>query len=134
MSEVTKKPENLVKMSVHGRIIARGDDGEEKPLIDKKEGGRLNRPSGEYQGGYNDRRGGRGRNRGGFETGTAHPHPGRGRGGDHHRGDDRGGFDKRPADEQTLKFQSQLSQNAQQMMAQAKASKNEIQRVRLILN
>ena len=41
-----KMPENLVKMSVHGRLITRGDSGEVKALIDKKEG-RLNRPSGE---------------------------------------------------------------------------------------
>ena len=48
MKEVTQKPDKLVKMSVHGRIIARGDDGEERPLIDKKEGGRMNRPDGHY--------------------------------------------------------------------------------------
>ena len=106
MKEVAKKPENLVKMSVHGRIIARGDEGEEKPLIDKKDG-RMNRPSGEYHG-YNKNRGRGGR--GGFERDTAHPHGhGRGRG---QRDDERHGFDKRPADEQTLKFQQQLTANA----------------------
>ena len=106
MKEVAKKPENLVKMSVHGRIIARGDEGEEKPLIDKKDG-RMNRPTGEYHGNYKNR--GRG-GRGGFERDTAHPHGhGRGRG---QRDDDRHGFDKRPADEQTLKFQQQLTANA----------------------
>lgn len=48
MKELTKKPENLVKMSVHGRIINRADQGEHRSLVDKKEGGRLNRPNGEY--------------------------------------------------------------------------------------
>ena len=94
-------------MSVHGRIIARGEGGEEKPLVDKKEGGRMNRPTGEYQ---NYSRG-RGRGRGGFETGMGHPHGGRGRG-DRRGHDGEGGFDRRPVDETTKKLHEDLSSNA----------------------
>ena len=84
-----KLPTDLVKMSVHSRIITRGDSGEAKPLMDKGGGKRNNdgagyerRATGRGRGGdrgegrYNDRhhgdrgeRGGRGRGgRGGFET------------------------------------------------------------------
>ena len=43
-----KKPEEMVKKSVHGRIIARGDEGEDKPLVDKKGDRPMGRPTGEY--------------------------------------------------------------------------------------
>ena len=46
MKEIKKKPEALVKRSVHERVLTRGDEGEEKPLIDKK-GGPIGRPTGE---------------------------------------------------------------------------------------
>lgn len=92
MKDVPKLPENLVRMSVHGRLIARGDEGEDRPLVDKKEGGRMSRPTGENRdydrrgrgrgrGGYDDRHGdrnrggGRGGGRGGFETRQAAPEP-----------------------------------------------------------
>ena len=59
MKEVAKKPMALIKMSVHGRIIARGDEGEMKPLKD----GRMNRPTGDHNN-YKDHHG-RGRGRAG---------------------------------------------------------------------
>lgn len=91
--DVLKLPESLVKKSVHSRIIKRGDDGEDKPLIDKK-GDRMGRPTGEHvrrggpgrgrgdhhgEGRYNDRngKGGRGQRggHGGFERGPPAPEP-----------------------------------------------------------
>ena len=128
MKQVAKKPFALVKMSVHGRIIARGDEGEMKPLKD----GRMNRPTGEYNN-YKDHHG-RGRGgragRSGFQTGVAHPGDRMGR----NQHNENGGFDKRPVDETTKKLHEDLSTNAAANIQAAKASKNDLQRVRLILN
>jgi len=70
-----------------------------------------------------------------------HPGHGRGRGGDRgDRGDRRGGhdmeggFDRRPVDETTKKLHEDLNKNAEKNLLVARASKNELQRVRLILN
>ena len=88
MKSVVKLPENLVKMSVHSRLIARGDEGEPQPLADKG-GPKRNQDNRGYdkggrgrgRGGYNDnyREGGRGRGRGGhggdgFQTGVHQQH------------------------------------------------------------
>jgi len=75
IKELAKIPQNLVLMSVHGRIILRGDQGECRPLFDKKEGGRMGRPSGENSYG---RGGGRGQ-RGGYNN--RHDDPRKGGGG-----------------------------------------------------
>jgi len=45
-----------------------------------------------------------------------------------------GGFDKRVVDETTKKLHEDLSTNAAANIQAAKASKNDLQRVRLILN
>lgn len=87
VKSVAKLPSNLVKTSVHGRLIERSDKGEEKHLVDNK---RLNRPTGhgygDSAGEYRGRGGGRGRGRGDYngnreDRGDRHGH-GRGRGGD----------------------------------------------------
>ena len=59
IKSVPKLPQNLVKMSVHQRLISRGDDGELQPLLDKgskpgrnfEKGGGGPRPT---RGGYNN--------------------------------------------------------------------------------
>lgn len=114
-------------MSVHGRLIARGDDGEYKPLVDKKDGGRMNRPTGENMGGYDRRGRGRG-GRGGYDD----RHGDRNRGG---RGGGRGGFNtgeriNEPVyDEQWRKeqdeLQSKMNAQAAANMEQARAQKND---------
>ena len=48
VKELKKRPEEMVKKSVHGRIIARGDGGEDKALVDKKGDRPMGRPTGEY--------------------------------------------------------------------------------------
>ena len=101
MKDVEKKPEALVRMSVHGRIVARADEGEDRPMMDKKDQGRMGRPTGERN--YHEPRG-RGRGRGGFDHG-GQGRGGRGGGGGGYRGDDdRGGFNKQPIDENTKKL------------------------------
>lgn len=68
IANLVKLPPQLVKMSVHSRLVARGDDGEHKPLLDK--GGPKRNQNNEF------------RDRGG--------HGGRGRGNrDHHHNNDR---------------------------------------------
>jgi len=86
IKDVIKLPESLVKKSVHSRVIARGDDGEDKPLVDKKGGG-MGRPTGEHV-----RRDGRGRGRGDHHGGDRYNDRGRGRG----RGGGQGGFERGP--------------------------------------
>ena len=87
MKSVVKLPENIVKMSVHQRLITRGDDGEPQQLAGGKKQGREqwrdNDKPGRGRGrggGYNDNyQGGQGRGRGrhnennGFQTGAHGP-------------------------------------------------------------
>ena len=63
VGNLVKLPQNLVKTSVHQRLIERGEKGESKVLIDKK----MTRPSGERnynRGDGDDNYRGRGRGRG----------------------------------------------------------------------
>ena len=64
MKSVVKLPENIVKMSVHQRLITRGDDGEPQAL----QGGKniQNRDKWETE---KPNRGGRGRGGGGYNDG-----------------------------------------------------------------
>lgn len=132
MQKINSKPRTLVRMSVHERIVARGDEGEERPLMDKKDGGRMGRPTGERN--YHEPRG-RGRGgRGGFDHGHGGHGRGRGGGGGGGRDDDRGGFYKQPIDEKTKLLQAEINAAASANMVAAKASKNDAQKVRMILN
>lgn len=91
MSGITKLPEGLVKMSVHSRLIARKDEGDAQPLLDKGGPKRNN----DNQGGYGNKGRGRGGGRDNYhnnrEGGYNHPggSGGRGRGGNRHND---GGF------------------------------------------
>jgi len=134
MKDVPKLPENLVRMSVHSRLIARGDEGEDRALVDKKEG-RMSRPSGENR--DYDRRG-RGRGRGGYDD----RHGDRNRGGG--RGGGRGGFETRQAAPEPVyddawrkekdELQTRMNQQAAMNLEEAKKQKNDKQKVRLKLN
>lgn len=80
MKSVVKIPESIVKMSVHSRLIARKDEGDAQPLLDKGNPKRNNDNQG-----Y-DRNKGRGRGgRDGYNNhqrdGYNHPGGGGGRGG-----------------------------------------------------
>ena len=69
MKSVVKLPDNIVKMSVHSRLIARGDEGDAQPLLDKgnpkrnnndnyRDHGNKGRGRGGRDGGYNNHQGG----------------------------------------------------------------------------
>lgn len=137
IGNLTKLPSNLVKMSVHSRLIERGEKGESKVLIDKKG---MSKPSGERN--YNRHDGqddnfGRGRGRGGRGRGDNYNNRGGGRGG-------RGGWETRaPVQEpihddmwraQQDELQKRMNRLAAENMAQARMDKNDIQKVRLKLN
>lgn len=130
IKQLVKCPDNLVKMSVHGRLIVRADAGEYKQLIDKKEG-RMNRPTGENHG-YADRRGGRGRGRPGYNDDRHGDRNNRGGRGGAGRGDGRGGFNtgqnlvepvyddkwRQEKDELMAKMNTLASQNIEQARAE----------------
>ena len=90
-TNVANLPANLVKMSVHSRVIKR-DDGEDKGLMDKQGGPKRNTDGG-FRG-----RGGRGNNRGNYRDGDRrYNDAGRGRGGGH-QGDGDGFRTRQPGE------------------------------------
>jgi len=89
MKSVVKLPENLVKMSVHSRLIARKDEGDAQPLLDKGGPKRNNDNQRDYQN--------KGRGRGGRDgyhnQNDRYNHPGQGgRGGGRGNRHNDGGF------------------------------------------
>ena len=130
IKSVVKLPDNLVKMSVHSRLITRGDEGEPQPLQSGKGGG------GASGGGFN-KGGGRGRGQRGGHGGDGYDNRGGGRGGrggyrQHPDGggqntqnynNDTGGWDRNDVDDE---YSSKLISNAKSNTTLIKQDKNDV--------